>query len=200
MHDFDSAGSSPYGTRGAAGFTLIELMITVVVVGLLTTVGIPSLAAFVKNSAMRGTAYALMADLATARTEAIKRSGDVVLCRSANPTAYAPSCGGSSKDWTSGWLVFVSKSGATTFTAGTDILVATGRGSSNGVHLRTNSAADANLVFRAGGGIAAASTAEFVLCDDRGAGFGKQISVNLVGRPDLVAGTLSAPLGSCSPP
>jgi len=181
------------------GFTLVELLLAVAIVGLLTTVGIPSLSDFLKNSGLKSTAYELMSAMTVARSEAVKRGTTVILCRSADPHASTPTCGGTARDWSDGWLVFVSTDGDADYDAGADILVAVGDGRRYGIALRTNSTADATLVYRADGSTANTTTAQFVLCDMRGTAYGKQLNVTRVGRPDLTSATHDAPLSTCSP-
>jgi type IV fimbrial biogenesis protein FimT len=183
----------------ARGFTIIEMMIAIAVLGVLTSVGVPSLSAFLKNSALRGTAYELMSSMTLARSEAVKRGSRVVVCRSADPTAATPSCGGDTQDWSSGWLVFVAEDGNDDFDVGTDILLGIGNAVPNGVTVHSNTSADANVIYRTDGSTSAASTAHFALCDERGEGYGKQVNVTRVGRPDLTSGSTDTPIDSCSP-
>lgn len=79
------------------GFTIIELMITLVVAALLITVGVPGLADFVASQRIRATTSDIMADMAYARAEAIKESRTAILER----------LGGVSGTWKSGWQVCV---------------------------------------------------------------------------------------------
>ncbi len=56
-----------------AGFTILELMITLAIAAVLGGIAGPSLGTFTKNSAMRGQALELMGSMALARSEAVKR-------------------------------------------------------------------------------------------------------------------------------
>jgi type IV fimbrial biogenesis protein FimT len=60
--------------RHIAGISLIEIMITLVVVGLLLGLGAPSFSTFMKNAQIRDAASAIQNGLQVARTEAIKRN------------------------------------------------------------------------------------------------------------------------------
>jgi type IV fimbrial biogenesis protein FimT len=63
--------------RIARGFTLIELMIGIAVLGLLLMVGLPSIATFMQNTQIRTSAEALQGGLQLARAEALKRNVNV---------------------------------------------------------------------------------------------------------------------------
>ncbi|MDO9635827.1 MAG: prepilin-type N-terminal cleavage/methylation domain-containing protein, partial [Thiobacillus sp.] len=55
-----------------AGFTLIELMVTLSVLAILLTIGIPSLQMFIQNSRLQSQSASLMGDLNYARAEAVR--------------------------------------------------------------------------------------------------------------------------------
>lgn len=66
-----------------SGFTLVELMITLVVVAILLAVGIPSFQAIFMNNRLATQANELIGAVNLARSEAIKRGGQVTLRASA---------------------------------------------------------------------------------------------------------------------
>ncbi len=74
------------------GFTLWELLITLLVAGILIGIGVPNVMEFQRNSAMTTAANQLLTGLIVARTEAVKRQSPVGVCLSANPTAAIPTC------------------------------------------------------------------------------------------------------------
>lgn len=90
-------------SRKQAGFSLIELMVTLVVLGVVMSAALPSF----KSQMSRSDADALNDDLQSAlqlaRTEAIKRSGYVSLCASKD----GASCSGDTNGWTDGFIVVV---------------------------------------------------------------------------------------------
>jgi type IV fimbrial biogenesis protein FimT len=61
-----------------AGFTLIELMVTIVLMGLLLAVGFPSMMTWVHNSKVRTVADGLQNGLRLAQAEALRRSRQTV--------------------------------------------------------------------------------------------------------------------------
>jgi prepilin-type N-terminal cleavage/methylation domain-containing protein len=88
-----------------AGFTLIELMFTIVVLAVLLGIGVPNFRDFIRNSRITSAANDLLADFALARSESVKRRVNVSVCSSADPTANNPACDGAAVF--SGWIVFV---------------------------------------------------------------------------------------------
>lgn len=92
------------------GFTLTELMVTVAIVGIIASLGVPSFQAILQQNRASSTANELIAALNTARSEAIKRGQIVSLCKSSTISDEEPSC---SEDatWSSGWIVFVDADG-----------------------------------------------------------------------------------------
>ena len=90
------------------GFTLIELIITLTVAGILMAIAGPSMWSFLANSRITGQTNDLISDITFARSEAIKRNGTVVICKSNSPTATTPACNETSSDpWESGRLIFL---------------------------------------------------------------------------------------------
>jgi type IV fimbrial biogenesis protein FimT len=73
--------------RGARGFTMIELMVTLTVAGVLTALALPNLRPFIQNSRLTSAANDLLRSLYIARAEAVKRQSNVVVCATADPTA-----------------------------------------------------------------------------------------------------------------
>jgi len=84
----------------ASGFTLIELMVTLGVLSIALAIGVPSLRQFVIDNRVTAQANLLVSSLNVARSEAIKRSDNIVV--TAN----------SGTNWHLGWTV--ATSGGTT--------------------------------------------------------------------------------------
>ena len=83
-----------------SGLTLIELLITVAIVGVLIASATPSMTEFIQNNRAVTQVNELHTSLSLARNEAIKRNSNITVCRSSNGTT----CSGA---WQNGWIVFV---------------------------------------------------------------------------------------------
>lgn len=87
--------------RHARGFTLIELIVTMVVLAVAVAIAIPSFTTQIRNNQSRALGEEFGAALSFARSEAVKRGQMVSICAS---NAAQNGC---ASDWTNGWLVFV---------------------------------------------------------------------------------------------
>ncbi len=79
-------------SRKYRGFTLVEVMVTVIVIAILTAVALPAFRSFISTQRIKNASFDMMAMLTLARSEAIKRNGQVT----AAPT---------NNDWAQGWTV-----------------------------------------------------------------------------------------------
>jgi type IV fimbrial biogenesis protein FimT len=70
-------GSEKAGAMLSRGFTLLELLITVAVLGIVLMVGLPSLATWIQNTQIRTSAEGMQAGLQLARAEALRRNTTV---------------------------------------------------------------------------------------------------------------------------
>lgn len=89
------------GRSANVGFTMVELLIVLVVMGILSAIALPAFTDFT-NSARRSSAISLLVgDLNQARAEAIKRNRRALVCvRNTAGTAC-----GTGTNWQNGWLV-----------------------------------------------------------------------------------------------
>ncbi len=76
------------------GFSLIELLIVLVILGILMSIAALPFQEMIANQRLKAAVSDLVSDLALARTEAIKRSSPVGIART-------------TADWIDGWRVFV---------------------------------------------------------------------------------------------
>ena len=94
--------------RTQAGFTLYELLITVLIVGVVLTLGIPNLSEFTRNSRITTTANDLHAAFQVARSEAARAKTNITICASDNSMTAGADCQG---NWEDGFIIFVDDDG-----------------------------------------------------------------------------------------
>lgn len=80
--------------RRTAGFTLIELMVTIAVAAILLTIAVPGFQALVQNNRATTLANELTTALNLARSEAVRRGQMISVCAA-----------DSGNDWEDGWRV-----------------------------------------------------------------------------------------------
>jgi len=173
------------------GFTLIELVVTLTIAGILISLAAPAMRTFVLDQRLTTQTNDFIADLSLARSEAIKRVSNVTVCRQGGSLA-SPSCN-SSANWQAGRIVFVDADGDSTIDSGDAIL-------------RVRESLDGNNTMNVVGGVALGSIviastglttlstgqeAALRLCDSRGT-VAMTISVNYSGRATSSRSTVSS--------
>ncbi|MBK8183098.1 MAG: GspH/FimT family pseudopilin [Candidatus Competibacteraceae bacterium] len=89
--------------RYCAGFTLLELVVTIALFGLLISLGLPAYTEMIQNTKIRNAAESIHAGIQLARVEALKRNVNVTfwMVSLANPKVMDNSCAlsGTSSSW-----------------------------------------------------------------------------------------------------
>ncbi|WP_312026980.1 GspH/FimT family pseudopilin [Pseudomonas sp. J452] len=86
--------------KRSSGFTLVELLIAMAILGILATIALPAFDSFILGSRLRTYSNDFAAAARLARSEALKRNGQVRLCMSADGVSCT-----TSGSWEQGWLV-----------------------------------------------------------------------------------------------
>lgn len=107
---------TPRQWQKALGFSLVELMITVVILGVVMSMAVPGFRYINNSSRIAAPANELVASLQFARSEAMRRNARIVLCGSAD----GASCVGGS-NW-AGWIIFADTDRDNTVDAGEPVL------------------------------------------------------------------------------
>ncbi len=151
------------------GLTLLELMVTIAIAGILLTIGVPSFQAIVTSNRISANTNDFITAINLARSEAIKRGTDISVCKSADGV----SCTG---DWNQGWIVYLTSDPP-------EVIIRVFDGLS-GDDTLTTVPSDAHVVTFNGNGALAQYpvTFNFSLCDSSNER--RQIVINPVGRPN----------------
>ena len=169
--------------RREAGLTLVELLVTIAVLGLLLGVGVPAFGSLAQDSRLTAATNRLVAALHLARSEAVRRNGRVTVCSSADGEVCAASGG-----WEQGWIVFADL-GSTGQRGEDDPLLAVGPPVDGGVRITGNSPVERYVSYVGLGSTRRASGSlqmgTITLCSGTA---GRQIVIARTGRPRVQQG------------
>ena len=155
--------------RTQTGFTLYELLVTLVIVGIVLTLGIPNLSDFTRNSRITSTANDLHASFLMARSEAARAKTNITICASSNSMADAATCQGT---WDQGFIVFIDDNADLVRAGVTETVLRAHPEASEGVTLAI--ANNATYFMYAATGMGRQDTgfnvaiSQVIICDERG--------------------------------
>ena len=168
------------------GVTLIELLVVMSVLAILLGVGVPSFSQFATNNRLNNYVNSLFSNFALARSEAIKRSNRVVVCKSSDGSA----CVGGG-DWSQGWLIFVDLDNDGSRNGGDEIIhvapaLSAGYSFSGNGNVSNYVSYDSQGMTRLAGGASQAGT--FTICPPAPAigGNGRQMILSGSGRARII--------------
>lgn len=110
-------------TTTQRGFTLFELLVTMLVAGVIFGLGVPNLLEFSRNNRMAATANDLIGAVHLARSEAVKQRVPITLCASPNPVAAAPTCSPDASGTNGGFIVWVDEDADAVVDGGEEVLL-----------------------------------------------------------------------------
>lgn len=168
-------------------FTLVELMVTLAVLGISVMIAVPSFLSYSRSNRTVSETNALVGALNFARSEATKRSANVTVCTSNDGLNCGAGIG-----WASGWIVFVNtdNDAPAQVDAGEEILQVYGA-TAPGNTISASAALTDFITYRANG--FSSAQGQYVLCDDRGTDSARTITLSRIGRVSLNTGG-----GTCS--
>ena len=180
----------------AKGFTLIEIIIVVAIIGIVTAFAIPSLTEVRIHNNLSASVNDFNTGLLIARSEAVKRNSRVSVCKSAAPLASTPTCSTSNSIfWNSGWLAFTDINGNGNIDAGNDTILRLGNPMKVGYFLKGSTNVSNHVTYTSTG--EADSTGTFVICKGTDTNYARQVEISLSGRINIAEA--STTIASCSP-
>lgn len=178
--------------RLTGGLTLIELMATIAVLAILSTIVAPAFSSLLQSNQRTTLTNKIIGDLITARSTAIQSRQSVVLCRSANQQdcdAVAPQL----SDWKDGWIIFIDRNSNDRFNNATDQIVLS----------RSAVTPNHRLTFNNWGRIrfnpdSSTRTGRFILCDNRNPNIARSIILYRTGRTRVPALSTDTAVADCA--
>ena len=159
-------------SRNTRGFSTIELMLALGIVGVLLAFAIPSFDSFMANGRRAEVANDLLLAIKMARSEAEKRVMPITVCASDDQTT----CHNNGTAFDSGWLLFTDQDRDGVLDAGEELLMFSAYTTSS--HTVYGNAR--RFTFRPFG--AAATNSSIVICDNRGVSDSRVVIVAQSGR------------------
>lgn len=159
------------------GFTLIELMMTILVLAVILLLAVPGYRSFVNSNRLTAQANELVSDLSLARSEAGARSRRTQVCIAATAT----SCATSGNDWAAGRIVWVDTDGNGSLDAPGEIIKYVPPLDGGVTLVASGPSNTASLIFQPYGGVSGGSTWTFKLCVP-GDTKGRQVVMPITGR------------------
>lgn len=168
----------------SAGFSLMELLVTIAVLAVVLTVAVPSFRDFLLNSRITNQTNEFVLALAYAKSEAVKRNLAVIVCsRATDLTCVA------STTWDDGWLVYADTDANGAPDPGEILQVRADLEGGNTLR----AGASQSVTFNSSGFSPGVNNDIFRLCDDRGTALARAIVVSPQGRVISGIGTAACP-------
>jgi type IV fimbrial biogenesis protein FimT len=161
-----------------AGFTLIELIVTVTIIGVLAAIAAPAMTNIVKNQRITSQTNDFIADVSFAKSEAVKRGANIVICAA---IAAGGACAAPTANYSTGRLVYVDNDNSNTFNAGDQILRQRSPQEGTTNTLMAIGGNVAPIIFTLRGILTPGSPTNFAVCDDRGPNLGREIQISTTG-------------------
>jgi type IV fimbrial biogenesis protein FimT len=160
--------------RRVRGFTLIELMMTLTVMGILIAVAAPAFGNLIQSTEAQSSRSTLTAALGTARILAVSKTENIVVC----PSTDQQYCGHTT-EWQHGWLIFVDTNHDGARNTDEDLL-SVSDAQPEGVAILTT-AGRTHINYRPDGSTPG-SNVTFTVCDRRGNELATSLVINNAGR------------------
>ncbi len=161
-------------TKYTHGFTLIELIITVAIAGILTLIVLPGMQSLMSGERLTSYTNSLLSDMMLARSKAVELNQVVILC-SSNDLATC-----TNTDFEDGWIVIIDTNNDGIGGAG-DELVKVQQNIAGDIEFQPSDPALTNIVYD-NRGFTPNNQGTLSICDERGNESAKTLTLTPTGR------------------
>ncbi|MEM7303996.1 MAG: GspH/FimT family pseudopilin [Pseudomonadota bacterium] len=165
-------------TANCKGFTIIELMIALALVGVFITMGVPAFSGLMERNQLTTGINTFVSSLSIARSEAIKRNQRVSLCASNDGEQCADT------GYENGWIVYVDSNQSDSLDDDDEIIWVNSNLSTN-FTLRATSALSNQITYMPTGRIGASTEGNVKLCKDNDISKARMLIMIRTGRVQL---------------
>lgn len=183
--------------RAQRGFSLLELMFTLLLIGVVAAIGLPTMQTTVRRNQVSTEVNRLLSDLLFARNSAVTRGRVVTLCRSNDQSTCG---GGATGQYDVGWITYMATGPRIGYSAGAGFeLLKVGDPASTNLQIRSSGAqAPTYISFQPNGRIdpAVAGAISVSVCYNGTSTVqvpGKRVVLSVSGRPNVT----DVPPGGC---
>lgn len=162
------------GLNGTRGITLIEVLMVVAIMAIVLATGAPAFGNLVAHSRSDTAASTLAATIQTARSTAVERRLNVLLC----PSTDGLQCTNTNQ-WHHGWLVFVDRNGNDRHDEDEDVV---NRAAAQAPGVAIVSSAGRRFVRYRASGAASGTNLTLTACDRGGTSRATSLVINNAGR------------------
>jgi type IV fimbrial biogenesis protein FimT len=170
------ASRARHGRPASGGFSLIELLVVLTLIGIVTMLAAPSFNSAFLSNRLAGYANSFVASAQLARSEAIKRDRPVHVCRSSDGASCA-----AAGSWQQGWIVWSDDNANGALDAGEPIVQIQQALSAD--YQLNSTAGGYDLVFQPVGGGSSAATLKLCRAAPAAGAQERQIKIDATGRP-----------------
>jgi len=170
---------------GNKGFTLLELIIIIAILGITMAIAAPGLSTMISNNRISSNASDFAAALQLAKAEAVARLNPVIVCKK---NAGSTGCIGGG-DWSQGWIVFSDDNGNGGVDGGANeaILLVHDALNSRISFGGSTTEVDSSITFRPSGTSSVTTTGVLIICnDDQFDSSARGILVTITGRGSVM--------------
>jgi type IV fimbrial biogenesis protein FimT len=145
------------------GFTLLELMIIIVILGITMAIAAPGLSKMISNNRISGNASDFSAALQLAKAEAVARLNPVIVCKKNTASTGCVTDG----DWSQGWIVFSDDNASGGVNAGDEAILLIHEALDARISFGgSNGEVDSAITFRPSGTSNVTTTGTLIICND----------------------------------